>query len=73
MFRWDLGPGHKPISRKKICALVGLILVVIALLRATQSPSQDEIRAIEFMKEWCRIRRLRVDWKQVLKPCKDHL
>lgn len=73
MFRWDLEPGHKPKSRKKICALAGLILVVIALLRATQSPSQDEIRAIEFMKEWCRIRRLRVDWKQMLKPCKDHL
>ena len=73
MSRWDLGPAYKLIRRKKICVLAGLILAVIALLRVTQSPSQDEIRAIEFMKEWCRIRRLRVDWKEMLKPCEEHL
>ncbi|XP_068729808.1 uncharacterized protein [Montipora capricornis] len=73
MSRWELGTINKLARRKSICAIAGLILAMIALDRFIQSPSLDEIRAIEFMKQWCRIRRLRVDWEQMLKPCKGHL
>lgn len=27
----------------------------------------------DFMETWCRVKRMRMDWKQVLRPCADHM
>lgn len=73
MARRELGPGYKVIRRKKFLAVVGIILTIIVLIRLIKSPSPEEIRALDFMIQWCRIRRARVDWEQMLKPCKGNL
>lgn len=73
MARGELGPGYKLTRRKKTLIIIGITLAVVALLRIIQSPSSDEIRTADFMRQWCRIRRARVDWEQMLKPCKRSL
>ena len=73
MARRELGAGYKLTRRKKIWLLIGITLAVIALIRVIRSPSPDEIKANDFMAQWCRIRRARVDWEQMLKPCKGNL
>ena len=73
MARGELGPGYKLTRRKKTWVVIGITLAVIALTRFIRSPSPDDIRAADFMTQWCRIRRARVDWEQLLKPCKGNL
>lgn len=73
MARGELGPGCKFTRRKKTLAFAGIILAVTALTRIIYSTSPDEIRAADLMRQWCRIRRARVDWEQMLKPCKGKI
>lgn len=73
MARGELGPGCKFTRRKKTLAFAGIILAVTALTRIIYSTSPDEIRAADLMRQWCRTRRARVDWEQMLKPCKGNI
>ena len=73
MARGELGPSYKLTRRKKTLLIIGITLAVIALIRIIQSPSSDEIRTADFMRQWCRIRQARMDWEQMLQPCKGNL
>ncbi|XP_078350724.1 uncharacterized protein LOC144635498 isoform X1 [Oculina patagonica] len=73
MVRGELAPNYKLTRRKKTVLLIGATLATIVLLKIIQSPSTDEIKTADFMRQWCRIRQARVDWEQMLKPCKGNL
>lgn len=73
MARGELAPSHKLSRRKKTVLIFGVTLATIVLLKIIQSPSPDELRTADFMRQWCRIRQARVDWEQMLKPCKGNL
>ena len=73
MARRELAPNHKLTRRKKSVLIFGVTLATIVLVRIIQSQSSDQIRTADFMRQWCRIRQARVDWEQMLKPCKGNL
>ena len=73
MVRRELAPNYKLTRRKKTWLIIGVTLVTIVLVKIFQTPTPDEIRTTDFIREWCRIRRARVDWEQMLKPCKGNL
>lgn len=70
MARWELA---KITRKRKPWVILAITLAVIVLVRIMQTPSPDEIKIADFMKQWCRIRQARVDWEQILKPCKGNL
>ncbi|XP_073248313.1 uncharacterized protein [Porites lutea] len=70
MARWELS---KITRKRKPWVILAITSAVIVLVRIMQTPSPDEIKIADFMKQWCRIRQARVDWEQMLKPCKGNL
>ena len=73
MARRELAPSHKLTRRKKTVLIFGVTLATIVLVKIIQSPSPDQLRTTDFMRQWCRIRQARVDWELMLKPCKGNL
>ena len=82
--RMPLSTASRPISRTErmnrnfkvhrkrnflllLLALLGTSLVALKLLNM---PSEFDHRLKDFKRDWCRIRRLRVDWERILEPCR---
>lgn len=43
------------------------------LARIVNNDTRDNVRYADFIETWCRLKRMRMDWKQVLRPCVDNM
>ena len=41
--------------------------------RIVNNETRENARYADFLETWCRLKRMRVDWKQVLRPCADNM
>lgn len=57
--------------KRRYLFLGALLFLSIIFLRLFNTPSEFEKRLRDFKRDWCRVRRARVDWEQLLKPCKE--
>ena len=73
MVRKEPCPSYKFSKRKRTWLILAITLSTIVLIKIIQSPSSDQLRTTDFMRQWCRIRHMRVDWEQILKPCRGNL
>ena len=44
-----------------------------SLARIVNNDTRDNARYADFIQTWCRLKRMRVDWKHVLRPCVDNM
>ncbi|KAK3713715.1 hypothetical protein QZH41_020709, partial [Actinostola sp. cb2023] len=61
-------------GRRKLICFMLVVLFCTAIVRKLlefHQPSNSNLH--NFMRDWCRVRRARVDWEQILKPCQDKL
>lgn len=43
------------------------------LATIVNNDTRDNARYADFIKTWCRLKRMRMDWKHVLRPCVDNM
>lgn len=61
-------------GRRKVICFILILMIFIAILRKLHNyrySSQSKLH--DFVRDWCRVRKARVDWEQILKPCQDNL
>ncbi|XP_032237148.1 uncharacterized protein LOC5511879 isoform X2 [Nematostella vectensis] len=66
--RWSLMIYIRHRRRRLVIVLTTLLFAII-ILKILFTETRDQ-RVVDFLRDWCRVRRARVDWEQVLKPCK---
>ena len=69
----EMGLNNRLSRRKKVFITAGLTFSTIVIIKLFKTPSPDAVRKADFMKQWCRIRNARVEWEEMLRPCRGNL